>query len=190
MDKIKETIVVEGRDDTAAIKRSVDALTIETHGYGIRPETWELIEAAYEKTGIIVFTDPDHAGEQIRKRITDRFPDAGQAFLDKSDAEKDGDIGIENASPDSIREALAKAHAAAAEAGTAGDEYTMSDMYRWGLTGRDGASARRRALGKALGIGFANSKTFLARLNKFDIEREKIDELTLTISDQRLTEET
>ena len=176
MDKIKETIVVEGRDDTAAIKRSVDALTIETHGYGIRPETWELIEAAYEKTGIIVFTDPDHAGEQIRKRITDRFPDAGQAFLDKGDAEKDGDIGIENASPDSIREALAKAHAAAAEAGTADDEYTMSDMYRWGLTGRDGSSARRRALGKALGIGFANSKTFLQRLNRFGITRNEIEQ--------------
>lgn len=60
--KIKETIIVEGRDDTAAIKRSVDALTIETHGYGIRQETWELIARAEAGTGIIVFTDPDHAG--------------------------------------------------------------------------------------------------------------------------------
>lgn len=186
MNKIKETIIVEGRDDTAAIRRSVDALTIETHGYGIRPETWELIAAAYEKTGIIVFTDPDHAGEQIRSRIMKRFPRAGQAFLDVGDAEKDGDIGIENATPESIRDALAKAHVTQCDKEDA--ELTMEDMVFWGLAGCDGASERRRTVGKHFGIGYANSKTFLARLNNFGIKRNEIDELTLTISDQRLTE--
>ena len=66
---IAETIIVEGRDDTNSIKRAVAAETIETHGFGIRRETWELIDKAYWTTGIIVFTDPDHAGETIRKRI-------------------------------------------------------------------------------------------------------------------------
>ena len=68
---IKEIIVVEGRDDTAAIRQSVDAVTIETHGYGIRQSTWELIDKAYETTGIIIFTDPDTAGEQIRRRLAE-----------------------------------------------------------------------------------------------------------------------
>ena len=108
--RIKEIIIVEGRDDTAAVKKSVDAVTIETHGYGITSRTWELIEKAYAEKGIIIFTDPDHAGRQIRKKLTERFPDAGQAFLDRSDATKDGDIGIENASPESIRTALSMAH--------------------------------------------------------------------------------
>ena len=44
--KIEEIIVVEGRDDTAAIRQAVDAVTIETHGFGIREETWQLIEKA------------------------------------------------------------------------------------------------------------------------------------------------
>ena len=44
--KIREILVVEGRDDTAAIKKSVDAITIETHGYGITNKTWKLIEEA------------------------------------------------------------------------------------------------------------------------------------------------
>ena len=34
MQKINEVIVVEGRDDTAAINRAVEAKTIETHGCG------------------------------------------------------------------------------------------------------------------------------------------------------------
>ena len=105
MKTIDEIIIVEGRDDTAAIRRSVDAVTIETHGYGIRPSTWEVIDKAYESKGIIIFTDPDTAGEQIRRRLAERYPEAKHAFLDRGLAEKDGDIGIENASPESIREA-------------------------------------------------------------------------------------
>ena len=72
--KIKEIIVVEGRDDTAAIKRAVDAQTIETHGYGIKKQTWKLIEKAYRERGIIIFTDPDYAGMEIRRRLTEAFP--------------------------------------------------------------------------------------------------------------------
>ena len=105
--KIEEIIVVEGRDDTAAIRCAVDAVTIETHGFGIREETWDLIDKAYQTKGIIVFTDPDTAGEQIRRRILERFPEAKEAFLDQALAAKAGDIGIENASPEAIQEALA-----------------------------------------------------------------------------------
>ena len=48
---IKETIVVEGRDDTNAINRAVRGTTIETHGFGISKETWEKIANAYETKG-------------------------------------------------------------------------------------------------------------------------------------------
>ena len=202
---IEEIIIVEGRDDTAAIKQSVDAVTIETHGYGIRPDTWDTIAKAHQEKGIIVFTDPDHAGEQIRRRILERFPDAKEAFLDRGLAEKDGDIGIENASPESIRQALQKAHctisgagisgadtgAGRAEADTgadgadtgassvnrkSGEVFTSDDMFRWGLSGSEGSSERRSRLGSALGIGFANSKTFLQRLNRFGITRNEIEQ--------------
>ena len=47
--KIKEAIVVEGRDDTAVLKQVTDALIIETHGFGIAKTTWELLEKAYKE---------------------------------------------------------------------------------------------------------------------------------------------
>ena len=172
--KIKEIIIVEGRDDTAAVKKSVDAVTIETHGYGITRRTWELIEKAYAEKGIIIFTDPDHAGRQIRKKLTERFPDAGQAFLDRSDATKDGDIGIENASPDSIRAALSMAHCTL-ENGSAAEELDVQDMIRYGLTGQADSAFKRKVAGKALGIGYCNGRTFLQRLNKFGITKEKLE---------------
>ena len=45
---LKETVVVEGRDDESAVLAAVSANVITTHGYGIRPETLELIKTAYE----------------------------------------------------------------------------------------------------------------------------------------------
>lgn len=170
--KIKEIIVVEGRDDTAAIQKSVDAVTIETHGYGITKDTWKLLEKAYQEKGIIVFTDPDHAGEQIRRRILEKFPNAKEAFLDRKDAQRDGDIGIENAAPESIRKALEKARYSI-EQDT--DVFTMEDLRRAGLTGNAEAAGRRQKLGKVLGIGWGNSKRFLQKLNKFGITKAELD---------------
>lgn len=167
---IKEVIIVEGRDDTAAIKRAVDAVTIETHGYGISKTTWQLIEKAYKDKGIIIFTDPDHAGNEIRKRLTKKFPEAGQAYLSKKDATKADDIGIENAAPESIREALEKAHYTMEEKR---EEFTSSDMSRYGLVGGPMASDRRDRLGRKLGIGYSNSKQFLNKLNRYGITREE-----------------
>lgn len=168
--EIKEIIVVEGRDDTAAIKRAVNAQTIETHGYGIKKETWKLIEKAYNEKGIIIFTDPDYAGEAIRKRLTEKFPKAGQAYLSKRDALKAGDIGIENASPQSIRQALENAHCTIQEDRS---EFTMEDLRTFGLTADPQAADRRDRLGRALGIGYGNSKCFLNRLNQYGVSREQ-----------------
>ena len=80
---IKEAIIVEGRDDTAAINRAVEAMTIETHGFGMPDSIWPLIDKAYQEQGIIIFTDPDYAGEKIRRKIAQKYPDCKQAFLPK-----------------------------------------------------------------------------------------------------------
>ncbi len=52
--KIKEIIVVEGRDDTVAIRRAVDADTIETNGAAINEETIERIRLAQQQRGVII----------------------------------------------------------------------------------------------------------------------------------------
>lgn len=180
--KIKEAIVVEGRDDTIAVKRAVDGLTIETHGFGIRRETWQVIEKAYNEQGIIIFTDPDFSGEEIRRKLTAQFPDAKQAFLARTDATKKGDIGIENAEPEAITEALKKAHCTAAEGE---DLFTEADLFEAGLVGRADSRDRREAIGKILGIGYGNGKTLLNKLNKFSISRESFAEAVDKIEDKQ-----
>lgn len=171
--RIKETIVVEGRDDTAAINRALEAHTIETHGFGISAETWQLIQKAYDTTGIIVFTDPDFAGEQIRKRIMDRFPAAGQAYLDRVDAYQGGDVGIENGSPEAIRAALSKCQYVSR---TCPELFSREDLFDAGLWGGPNSAEKRRQVGKNLGIGYGNCNSFLKKLNQFLISKDEFNE--------------
>ncbi len=176
---ISEVIVVEGRDDTAQVKLAVDALTIETHGFGIARKTWELIEKAYNEKGIIILTDPDFSGKEIRRKLTEKFPDAKQAFLDRTLATRNGDVGIENADPVEIRKALEMAHCTLKEEKQ--DAFTEEDMFVARLAGDPEAKTRRQKLGTALGIGYGNAKTMLNKLNSFDIKKEDFYEALRTI---------
>lgn len=169
---IKEVIVVEGRDDIDAVKRAVDAELIATSGFGIREETIERIKSAAKRNGVIIFTDPDHAGERIRKIIASRVPGCKHAFLPREYAIKDGDIGIENASPESIRDALSKVKT---ELDEKREEFTVRDLFQNGLEGSSDAVKRRDFVGKELGIGYGNAKRFLSRLNRYGITREEFE---------------
>ncbi len=166
--KIKEVIVVEGRDDTAAIKRAVQADTIETGGSAINPKTIEKIRLAQQKRGVIIFTDPDYQGERIRKIISRAVPGCKHAFITQEDGTKKGDIGVENASPEVIVRALSEVRTEMAD--QAG-EITPDDMIAYGLTSGPDSKERRIKLGERLGIGYANAKQMLQRLNAFQISR-------------------
>ncbi|WP_426450019.1 ribonuclease M5 [Paenibacillus sp. S-38] len=170
---IKEIIVVEGKDDTVAIKRAVEAETIETGGSAINKDTIRRIRLAQERRGVIVFTDPDHAGERIRKIITREVPGCKHAFLTQEAATSRGDIGVENASPEAIRQALA---AVRTDGGASESEVTMEDLMEAGLIVHPQAAARRLVMGNRLGIGYCNGKQFYNRCRMFRISREEFDE--------------
>lgn len=170
--QVEEVIVVEGRDDTDAVLKAVDGMTIETHGFGIRKETWGLIEKAYNEKGLIIFTDPDFSGEEIRRKLTEKFPNSKQAYLTKNKATKDGDIGIENARPEDIIDALTKAHFTKR---LQEEQYTRDDLLAAGLIGEGNSKERRDKLADRLGIGYSNGKTFLKKLNQFNITKEEFN---------------
>ncbi|WP_129599016.1 ribonuclease M5 [Anaerophilus nitritogenes] len=170
---IKEVIVVEGRDDEIAVKAAVEAEVIITHGFGIKENTFKRIELAKERKGVIIFTDPDHAGETIRKRIDTKIPGCKHAFLPREEATKNGDIGIENASKESIIAALSKVRSKSEEKR---DEFKQIDLIQNDFIGSNQASHRRDKAGKILGIGYANAKQFLSRLNNYGITRDEFEE--------------
>ena len=167
---IKEVIVVEGKSDIARVRMAVEADMIATEGFTLRSAVLKDIRCAYEKRGMIILTDPDGAGERIRRRLSQDFPRALHAFVPKKLALAKDDVGIENASPESIREALEKVHPCSREDSCL---FSEADMTQNGLAGCGGASEKRADIGALLGIGYGNGKQFLKRLNHFGITRDE-----------------
>lgn len=170
---IKEVLVVEGKMDVVAIDKAVEADCIITEGFNLKPQALDSIAKAYQKRGIIIMTDPDSAGERIRRFLTKRFPEAKHAFIPKEDATANNDIGIEQASPEAIRTALAKVRTMDWEPT---NNFTGSDLLKAGISGSPAASEKRAKLGAVLGIGYANAKTFLQRLNHYGITRQEFQQ--------------
>ncbi|MEH7108283.1 ribonuclease M5 [Bacillus sp. JJ1764] len=185
--RIKEIIVVEGKDDTTAIKRAVDADTIETNGSAVNQATIEKVRLAQKNRGVIIFTDPDYPGEKIRKTIAEEVPGCKHAFLPKEQAIAKGNkgVGVEHASPDAIREALRDAQIMH---NTILEEITQEDLMIAGLIGGEGAKERRIQLGKLLKIGYTNGKQLHKRLMMFQISKKEFAE-ALTVLDREEKDE-
>lgn len=173
--RINEIIVVEGKSDTAKIKRAVDADTIETNGSAIDELTQKTIERAAKTRGVIVFTDPDFNGERIRKIVTQIAPNAKHAFLTKDEAGaniKHHSLGIEYATLKTIQSILAQV--AGNDILEISSNITKQDLLEWGLINGPQSASRRTYLSERLNLGYVNGKQFMKRIQMFGIQKEEL----------------
>lgn len=92
------------------------------------------------------------------------------AYIAQEDGIKGDDIGVENAIPEVIIEALNRAKISEE---VVDEVYTSEDMFHFKLTGDIDSKRRRIILGKELGIGYGNANQMLSRLNKYSITKEE-----------------
>lgn len=163
MVKIKEVVVVEGRYDKNTLSQAVDAVIIETSGFGIfnDREKQSLIRRMAEARGIVVLTDSDGAGFVIRNFIKGcvdpklvkhaYIPDVPGKERRKSAPSKEGKLGVEGMRPEMLVEALRRAGATFenCDAPDTKERITKADMYAKGLSGTpESAGARKELLEK------------------------------------------
>lgn len=165
MIKVKQAIIVEGKYDKIRLSNIVDAVIIPVHGFLIYKdrETAELIRTFARTTGIIILTDSDSAGFQIRSRIREiarggevinvYIPDIAGKERRKREASKEGLLGVEGIGDKLLIEAFRKAGVLAEDSvPQKTDPITKADLLELGLIGGEGSAARREALQKRLGL--------------------------------------
>ena len=167
MIKVKEVIVCEGRYDKDTLSQVFDAVIIETGGFGVfnDREKLALIRRLAEARGLVILTDSDGAGFQIRgylkgaidpKLVKHAYiPDIPGRERRKKTASKAGTLGVEGMRPEVLVEALRRAGATfegAESSGGEAEELSAADMYALGLSGRPGSAALRAALLTELGL--------------------------------------
>lgn len=159
MHRVSEVIVVEGRYDKNTLSQVVDAVIIETSGFGVfnNKEKQQLLRTLAEKRGLIVMTDPDGAGLVIRNFVKScvdpsllkhaYMPEIFGKERRKSRASKEGKLGVEGMSADIIMQALRRCGATIdGEQAQPSGGISMADMYAAGLAGKPDSAAKRAEL--------------------------------------------
>lgn len=166
MHGVREVIVVEGRYDKNALSQVVDAVIIETSGFGIfnDAEKRKLLQTMAEARGLIVLTDSDGAGFVIRNYIKGcvdpklvkhaYIPDIYGKERRKSALSREGKLGVEGMKPQVLLDALIRAGATFddEENKKTAPRISKADMYARGLSGREGSAEKRAQLIKQLGL--------------------------------------
>jgi ribonuclease M5 len=159
MISVREVIVVEGRYDKNTLSQIVDAVIIETGGFGVfnDAEKLSLLRKLAEARGLVILTDSDGAGFVIRNflkgaidpaRVKNAYiPDISGKERRKSAPSKAGTLGVEGMDPDVLIGALRRAGATMdGGAAHAGGGITKADLFTAGLSGKPGSAEKRKDL--------------------------------------------
>lgn len=69
--KIDGVLIVEGKEDVSYLSSFIDAHFFITNGYDLSKEKIDFLNQSSKVNTLIIFTDPDIAGEEIREKISE-----------------------------------------------------------------------------------------------------------------------
>ncbi|MGN0650636.1 MAG: toprim domain-containing protein [Oscillospiraceae bacterium] len=188
MIRIKQAIIVEGRYDKNTLSQLVDALIITTDGFGIYKdaEKLELIRSLARKTGVIILTDSDSAGNKIRSYLRGAInegevinvviPDIRGKERRKREPSKQGLLGVEGMSRKILLSAFEKS-GVLAESAAPREPITRADLMEAGLIGAENSAQRRKELQQRLGLPAILSVSLLTELLNTMYSREEFFEI-------------
>lgn len=155
---VEEIIVVEGKYDAQRLRETVNATILTTNGFGIFKDKAlaGLLRRLAAQRGVVVLTDADGAGLQIRNYVQQLCPPGTvtHAYIPprpgverrKHSPGRAGLLGVEAMPPELLLAALRHAGVLRSTVGPERTPIAKSELYEWGLLGREGSAARRRAL--------------------------------------------
>lgn len=185
---LDKAIIVEGKYDKIKLSSIFDAPIIVTGGFGIykNKETLSLIKFYADNGGIIILTDSDSAGFQIRNhikgsvskdKITNVYiPEIFGKEKRKDKPSKAGTLGVEGVDKNIIIEAFKKAGVLFSDSTEKKDEsdyITKLDFYDLGLIGKTDSKDKRIALLKSLNLpGHISTNAMIDLLNRMMTKSE------------------
>lgn len=175
-----QVVVVEGKNDANRVKSLFpDIEIIITNGIQFPTYLIDYLLTLSQTHEIIIFTDPDYAGGQIRSKLAEKIKNVSHAFISHHDAKSSNGekMGIEHANNEVIKHALANRLK-----GTKASEGTITsfDLLELGLTGNSLATQLRDKVSNKLQIGKPNAKQFLKRVNLLGLKKEELIDVIKT----------
>lgn len=175
--KIKEAVIVEGRYDKLKLSNILDTLIIETNGFGIfkDKEKMKFIRRLADDRGIIILTDSDHSGFQIRNYLASSIdkskikhiyiPDVYGKERRKKEPSKEGKIGVEGINSELLLSLFEKADVDVKTV-EKDNPITNYDLFYLGISGGSNSKTKKAKLLKRLDLPeFLSTSSLLSYLN-------------------------
>ncbi len=173
-------IIVEGKYDQIRLSALTDALIVTTDGFGIFSDKEKqcYIRTLAKQKGLLILTDSDAAGFQIRNYVLKiaRNADVVNAYIPdvygkekrKEAPSKEGKLGVEGMDTAALTQALKQSGFFSESDEKPQDAITTADLYAAGLTGAEGAAEKRRELLRSCGLPARLSGSMMLKtLNAF-----------------------
>ncbi len=167
---IDGVLIVEGKDDVSYLSSFVNALFFTTNGYDLSKEKITFLKDASKVRRLIIFTDPDEAGEEIRNKLKNQIPGVFEAKCEKIVRKNKRKTGVAEMERTAIVDAL-KDFATNEECLTV--DYHLSSIIS---LSKDLARSKQRLIDKYRLIK-GNNKFLENQLNILKIDEQEIKEL-------------
>ncbi len=168
----KPVLVVEGVSDMNRLNNIIEADFVICNGSAISKETIMYISKLVKTREVIVLTDPDYPGLQIRNKISSAVPQVKHAFVSREKSSNGKKLGVAECQKDEIIKALSNAVSFVSyEEGN----LKMEDLVLMFLVGNNNSSYLRKKVADYYGVGYVNAKTLLKRLNMLGITKEELE---------------
>lgn len=173
----KKVIIVEGTHDVQHLKKIfLDVEIISVNGSEIDQNALIYLKKLDLTHDMILCLDPDHAGERIRKKLSQSLTHVYHVFFDPKQAKSGNQkkIGVEHMTLEDIKKAFEHIKF---ETKTHQSDITSDFLYDIKLIGHPQSKQKRQELSKKLHLGQVNGKTLLKRLKQFEYQKSDIIEV-------------
>ena len=170
----KPVLVVEGTSDVNKLNNIIDADFVVCNGSAISNDTIRYIKELVRTRIVVVLTDPDYPGMQIRNKIAQEVPEVYHAYVDRKKASNGKKLGVAECDVEEIKRAIENyvCYKKVVE-----NNLTMNDFMELKLTGDISSSEIREKVSNYFHTGYSNAKTLLKHLNMLGVTKEELVEV-------------
>ena len=173
-EKIDAVLVVEGKSDVAFLESFLEADFVITNGSEISKETLRYIEKLSQSRTIIVLTDPDYPGLQIRSKIEEKIQSVKHAYVKKELSIRHHKVGVAESQKEEVLRALHQVIDGNESKKTS--DITMQDLYRFGFLGEEDSKELRIKAANDFALGYAgNAKRFFKDMQALCVQKEELE---------------
>ena len=167
-------IVVEGTTDKNYLSSFIDSSFYIVNGSAITSKDLEFIKLTSKNKQIIILTDPDFPGMQIRNKINNYVKGCYNAFVKKELSIKNHKVGVAECDKNEILRALQniKTFEKSGE-----NILNLEDLFELGLSGTVNSKELRTHVSEHYNIGYCNAKQMLFRLNCLNVTKQELEEV-------------